>query len=75
VNAYSEMKINNDISNASIDAKEQEAMSLWEPDKDGQPPAPPIANTSALIRYLSTLTHLCVSVYTIKHQIFKLITV
>lgn len=52
MNAYSEMKINNDISNASIDAKEQEAMVLWEaPDKDGETkPPPPINNTSALIR-------------------------
>ncbi|KAG6461724.1 LOW QUALITY PROTEIN: TNF receptor-associated factor 6-like [Manduca sexta] len=54
MNAYSEMKINNDMSNASIDAKEQEAMTLWEaPDKDGNPAStPPINNTSALIRAL-----------------------
>ncbi|CAG9791788.1 unnamed protein product [Diatraea saccharalis] len=52
MNAYSEMKINNDM-NASIDPKEQEAMVLWEPDKDGgQNPVPPITNTSALIRAL-----------------------
>lgn len=52
MNAYSEMKIENDMSNASIDAKEQEAMTLWEaPDKDGkQTTVAPINNTSALIR-------------------------
>ena len=52
MNAYSEMKINNDMSNASIDAKEQEAMTLWEaPDKDGNTAAAaPLNNTSALIR-------------------------
>lgn len=54
MNAYSEIKINSDISNASIDAKEQEAMSLWEaPDKDGaQSSTAPLTNTSALIRYI-----------------------
>ncbi|CAK1578057.1 unnamed protein product [Parnassius mnemosyne] len=54
MNAYSEIKINNDISNASIDAKEQEAMNLWEaPDKDGaQSTSAPLTNTSALIRAL-----------------------
>ncbi|XP_049865321.1 TNF receptor-associated factor 6-B-like [Pectinophora gossypiella] len=54
MNAYSEVKINSDISNASIDAKEQEAMSLWEaPDKEGAPStAKPLNNTSALIRAL-----------------------
>lgn len=52
MNAYSEIKIKSDIENAGIDAKEQEAMSLWEaPDKDGQTnPPPPLTNTSALIR-------------------------
>lgn len=54
MNAYSEIKINNDLSNASIDAKEQEALTLWEaPDKDGkQPSEEPINNTNALIRAL-----------------------
>lgn len=52
MNAYSKIQIDNDISNASIDAKEQEAMSLWEaPNKDGtQTSTPPLNNTSALIR-------------------------
>lgn len=52
MNAYSEMKINNDMSNASMDAKEQEAMTLWEaPDKDGnQASSAPPDNTNALIR-------------------------
>lgn len=52
MNAYSEMRINNDMSEASIDAKEQEAMTLWEaPDKEGnQSSKPPMNNTSALIR-------------------------
>lgn len=52
MNAYSEIKINSDISNATIDAKEQEAMSLWEaPDKDGgESSSKPLNNTSALIR-------------------------
>lgn len=52
MNAYSKIQIDNDISNASIDAKEQEAMCLWEaPDKNGAQPAPaPLNNTSALIR-------------------------
>ena len=52
MNAYSEMKINNDMSNASIDAKEQEAMTLWEaPDKEGnEASSAPLNNTSALIR-------------------------
>ncbi|XP_013161562.1 PREDICTED: TNF receptor-associated factor 6-like [Papilio xuthus] len=54
MNAYSEIKINNDISNASIDTKEQEAMNLWEaPDKEGaQASAAPLTNTSTLIRAL-----------------------
>ncbi|KAI5641890.1 zinc finger, c3HC4 type (RING finger) domain-containing protein [Phthorimaea operculella] len=53
VNAYSEIKISSDISNAGIDPKEQEAMSLWEaPDKEGNPPPKPLNNTSALIRAL-----------------------
>ncbi|RVE43117.1 hypothetical protein evm_012233 [Chilo suppressalis] len=52
LNAYSEMKINNDM-NASIDPKEQEAMILWEPDKnEGQNPAPPITNMGTLIQAL-----------------------
>lgn len=53
MNAYSEMKINNDMCGASLDAKEQEAMTLWEaPDKEGHETAKPIPNnTSALIRY------------------------
>ncbi|KPJ10525.1 TNF receptor-associated factor 6 [Papilio machaon] len=53
MNAYSEIKINNDISNASIDTKEQEAMNLWEaPDKEGAQAAAPLTNTSTLIRAL-----------------------
>ncbi|XP_047989460.1 TNF receptor-associated factor 4-like [Leguminivora glycinivorella] len=53
VNAYSEMKISNDMSNANIDPKEQEAMTLWAaPDKDGESKPPPLTNTSALIRAL-----------------------
>ncbi|CAH2243579.1 TNF receptor-associated factor 6-like [Pararge aegeria] len=54
MNAYSKIQIDSDISNASIDAKEQEAMSLWEaPDKNGaQASAAPLNNTSALIRAL-----------------------
>lgn len=54
MNAYSEMKINNDMSNANMDTKEQEAMALWDaPDKDGnQTSSPPLNNTSALIRAL-----------------------
>ncbi|XP_050681551.1 E3 ubiquitin-protein ligase PDZRN3-B-like isoform X2 [Leptidea sinapis] len=54
MNAYSEIKIDNDISSASLDAKEQEAMSLWEaPDKnDNQTTTPALNNTSALIRLL-----------------------
>lgn len=46
------MKINNDMSNANMDTKEQEAMALWDaPDKDGnQTSSPPLNNTSALIR-------------------------
>ncbi|KAJ2938853.1 hypothetical protein O0L34_g18481 [Tuta absoluta] len=54
VNAYSEIKISSDISNAGIDPKEQEAMSLWEaPDKEGNQATPkPLNNTSALIRAL-----------------------
>ncbi|XP_050681550.1 TNF receptor-associated factor 6-A-like isoform X1 [Leptidea sinapis] len=54
MNAYSEIKIDNDISSASLDAKEQEAMSLWEaPDKnDNQTTTPALNNTSALIRAL-----------------------
>lgn len=57
MNAYSKIQIDNDISNASIDAKEQEAMSLWEaPNKDGgEPSTPPLNNTSALIRYIAYL--------------------
>lgn len=52
MNAYSKIQIDNDISNASIDAKEQEAMSLWEaPDKNSdQSTSAPLSNTSALIR-------------------------
>lgn len=53
MNAYSKIQIDNDISNASMDAKEQEAMSLWEaPNKDGAQTSatPPLNNTSALIR-------------------------
>ncbi|CAH2091694.1 unnamed protein product [Euphydryas editha] len=54
MNAYSKIQIDSDISNASIDAKEQEAMSLWEaPDKNGdQSTSAPLSNTSALIRAL-----------------------
>nr|XP_013190098.1 unnamed protein product [Amyelois transitella] len=52
MNAYSELKMNNDMVNANIDAKEQEAMTLWEaPGKgDSQASAAPLNNTSALIR-------------------------
>lgn len=52
VNAYSELKMNNDMSNANIDAKEQEAMALWDaPDKNNpQASTAPLNNTSALIR-------------------------
>ncbi|XP_037968203.2 TNF receptor-associated factor 6-B [Plutella xylostella] len=54
MNAYSEVRINNDISNAGMDAKEQEAMSLWDaPEKGGgETSAPPLNNTNALIRAL-----------------------
>ncbi|XP_028175860.1 TNF receptor-associated factor 4-like [Ostrinia furnacalis] len=57
MNAYSEMKISKDISSASLDAKEQEAMLLWDaPDKESKDgegnTAPPLTNTSALIRAL-----------------------
>ncbi|XP_072941529.1 TNF receptor-associated factor 6-like isoform X2 [Epargyreus clarus] len=53
MNAYSEIKIDNDLSNTSIDAKEQEAMNLWEaPDKNGAKSSAPLNNTSALIRAL-----------------------
>nr|XP_026491394.1 TNF receptor-associated factor 4 [Vanessa tameamea] len=54
MNAYSKIQIDSDISNASIDAKEQEAMCLWEaPDKNGeQSTSAPLSNTSALIRAL-----------------------
>lgn len=61
MNAYSEMRINKDISSASIDAKEQEAMCLWEaPEKgssgEGSATKPPaINNTSALIRWVLLL--------------------
>ncbi|XP_053600285.1 TNF receptor-associated factor 6 isoform X2 [Plodia interpunctella] len=52
MNAYSELKMNNDMANANTDAKEQEAMTLWEaPDKnDPQSSTAPLNNTSALIR-------------------------
>ncbi|KAL4704135.1 hypothetical protein ACJJTC_003420 [Scirpophaga incertulas] len=55
MNAYSEIKIENDISNVNIDAKEQEAMTLWDPEKgrDGaHKPAPTNSNTGTLIRAL-----------------------
>ncbi|XP_050342040.1 TNF receptor-associated factor 4 [Nymphalis io] len=54
MNAYSKIQIDSDISNASMDAKEQEAMCLWEaPDKNGeQSTSAPLSNTSALIRAL-----------------------
>lgn len=61
MNAYSEMKINNDMSSASMDAKEQEAMTLWEaPDKDGNTTAAaPLNNTSALIRLANEFKTIC----------------
>ncbi|XP_059060070.1 TNF receptor-associated factor 6 [Achroia grisella] len=52
MNAYSELKMSNDMSNANIDAKEQEAMVLWDaPDKNNpEASSAPLNNTSALIR-------------------------
>lgn len=48
MNAYSEIKITNDMSNANIDPKEQEAMSLWEaPDKDSGDKPPRLSLTLA----------------------------
>ncbi|KAM3967957.1 TNF receptor-associated factor 6 [Aphomia sociella] len=52
MNAYSELKMNSDMSDANMDAKQQEAMALWDaPDKNKPQPADAqLNNTSALIR-------------------------
>ncbi|XP_045492825.1 TNF receptor-associated factor 6-like [Colias croceus] len=53
MNAYSKIKIDNDMSNASMDGKAQEAL-LWDPPEKGSEgtPSTPINDTSALIRAL-----------------------
>ncbi|XP_038213525.1 TNF receptor-associated factor 6-like [Zerene cesonia] len=53
MNAYSKIKIDNDMSNTSMDAKAQEAL-LWDPPEKGSEgtSSTPINDTSALIRAL-----------------------
>lgn len=53
MNAYSEMKINSDISNTDMDGKAAEAMCMWEPDKSQEQGTPtPINNVGGLIKSL-----------------------
>lgn len=52
MNAYSEIKINNDISSTDMDSKATEAMCMWEPDKNqnGAESTLPQTSVSGLIR-------------------------